>query len=182
MKILVVEDSPIHQASAIQTLEGHEVTIAKSFGEAMQIMMWGDSKDFPFEVVLTDMMMPMSKETLVPEAFKPDEQVPYGFIVALKASLCGAKFVAMITDSNHHKGAMSAALDYLGPSYYEWIHGAEFGGSYRPHVFEINGARVVFMHAPFLGKPEFAPRRGTVKDWGRILADLTSSHTLPTGS
>lgn len=69
---------------------------------------------FPFEVVLTDMMMPMSKQTLAPEVFNPSEQVPYGFILALKATLFGAKFVAMVTDTNHHQSAMSASIDHLG--------------------------------------------------------------------
>ena len=94
----------------------------------------------PFEAVLTDMMMPMSKGGLVPRVFDPIEQVPYGFILALKAALCGAKYVAMVTDTNHHEGAMSAAIDYLGGAYYR--------DSFKPN-FVVNGARVMFVHTPF---------------------------------
>ena len=96
---------------------------------------------FPFDVVLTDMMMPMSSKTLAREAFNPREQVPYGFVIALKAALCGAKFVAMVTDTNHHKGAMSAALDRLGSTYYR--------EGMKPN-FVINGAKCMFIHTPFL--------------------------------
>ncbi len=96
---------------------------------------------FPFDVVLTDMMMPMSSRTLSPDAYRYGEQVPYGFVIALRATLCGAKFVAMVTDTNHHKGAMSAAIDHLGSAYYN--------NGFVPN-FEINGARVMFIHAPFL--------------------------------
>ena len=96
---------------------------------------------FPFEVVLTDMMLPMSRKTLGPRVYKPDEQVPYGFTIALKATLRGAKFVAMLTDSNHHEGPLSAALDHLGEAYYP-------SQGFVPN-FSINGARVMFVHTPF---------------------------------
>jgi CheY-like chemotaxis protein len=96
---------------------------------------------FSFEVVLTDMMMPMSQKTLATGVFKWDEQVPYGFIIALRAALVGAKFVAMVTDTNHHQGAMSAAIDHLGTAYY--------CSGFRSN-FIINGARVSFVHSPFI--------------------------------
>lgn len=99
---------------------------------------------FQFEVVLTDMMMPMSKRTLAPGVFNPGEQVPYGFIIALRAALCGAKFVAMVTDTNHHQGAMSAAIDHLGEAYYH--------DGFSPN-FVINGAKVMFVHSPLTGVP-----------------------------
>ena len=98
---------------------------------------------FQFEVVLTDMMMPMSERTLAPGVFNPSEQVPYGFIIALKATLFGAKFVAMMTDTNHHQGAMSAAIDHLGRAYYE--------DGCKPN-FVVNGAKVMFAHTPFVQK------------------------------
>lgn len=129
---------------------------------------------FPFEVVLTDMMLPMSKKTLTPDAFNPNEQVPYGFIIALKATLCGAKFVAMVTDTNHHKGALSAALDNLGPSY--WHTNSMARGEGLPKRFIINGAQAIFVHSPFVGKiicgddPHTGP-----KDWGKVLAHLVTS-------
>lgn len=183
MKILVVEDKEIHRKSAEETLSIHEITIVKSFDEAMDLMRENvdvgnlkrllaeagfstmpDMRDserrnaytkahneafsksvitFSYEVVLTDMMMPMSKRTLSPGVFNPSEQVPYGFIIALRATLFGVKFVAMVTDTNHHKGAMSAAIDNLGQSY--------CSDGCKPN-FVINGAKVMFVHTPFVEK------------------------------
>lgn len=180
MRILVIEDKESHRESAEATLSGHELTIVKSFDDAMELMARKfdeeniqrllaeagfptkpDSEDterwyaywnahdeaqaksvipFPFEVVLTDMMMPMSRKTIAPGVFNSGEQVPYGFIIALKATLCGAKFVAMVTDTNHHEGAMSAALDHLGEAYYR--------DGFKPN-FVVNGARIMFVHTPF---------------------------------
>lgn len=180
MRILVIEDKVAHRRSAEETLCDHEVTIVTSFDKAMDLMkrqidmgkvnrclveagfstapdsedeerrssywkIWEEAESesmipLPFEVVLTDMMMPMSSRTLS-EGFDPGEQVPYGFIIALKATLLGAKFVALVTDTNHHKGAMSAALDHLGSAYYR--------EGFKPN-FLINGARVMFVHAPFV--------------------------------
>jgi len=137
MKILVVEDKQMHRDSARETLQGHDLAIVESFDEAMRLL--EDKTDF--EVVLTDMMMPMSRKTLAPEAFNRGEQVPYGFVIALRAALMGAKFVAMVTDTNHHKGAMSAAIDCLGSGYYH--------EGFSPN-FEINGAKVMFVHTPFV--------------------------------
>ena len=93
-----------------------------------------------FEVVLTDMNMPMSRETLAPGVHERGVEVPYGFVLTLPAAQVGAKFVALVTDTNHHKGAMSAALDHLGDAYY----------SGREKPLQVNGAKVLFLHAPFV--------------------------------
>lgn len=141
MKILVVEDNLMHRESAAETLLGHEVTIVESFEKAMELMETDFS--FPFEVVLTDMMMPICEgRPFSPKSFE-DRQAPYGFVIALRAALRGAKFVAMVTDTNHHKDAMSNALNHLGHAYYR--------DGFKPN-FVINGARVMFVHAPFIEK------------------------------
>lgn len=158
---------------------------------------------FSFDVVLTDMMMPVSYEfsqSCALGACNPKEQVPYGFVIALKAALCGAKFVAMLTDTNHHKSAMSGALNHLGNPYYDY-----YKTGAKPNLV-INGARVMFLHTPFcrrvigekecqcIGLNKLTGRNTTEecsrcdgtgkdvemqqddrKDWGRVLADLTAS-------
>jgi len=182
MRILVIEDKEMHRKSAQETLTRHDVTIAKSFDEAMELMSerideknvqrllteegfptepdWKNDHEqyvayskvrheaqeksiipFSFEVVLTDMMMPEDTDSHAIKIRNSKTQVPYGFVIALKATLCGAKYVAMVTDTNHHKSTMSAALDYLGGGYYE--------DGFKPN-FVINGAKVMFVHAPFL--------------------------------
>ncbi|TSC60379.1 MAG: hypothetical protein LiPW15_257 [Parcubacteria group bacterium LiPW_15] len=112
---------------------------------------------FEFEVVLTDMMMPVSMKTIGPGVYRPGEEVPYGFVIALKAASLGAKFVAMVTDGNHHEDAMIAAIECLNPSYF---------ANGEISSFTINGAKAVFVQAPLCGD-----RR---KDWGKVLADLIS--------
>ena len=204
MKVLVIEDKEIHCLAATETLVGHEVTIVRSFDEAMEILeskvdreqmarllaeagfptapaygpeyaAYSEARDkaaaqavipFPFEAVLTDMMMPMSQYTLDPRVFNYKEQVAYGFIIALRATLCGAKFVAMVTDTNHHMGAMSAAIDHLSDAYYR-------KEGFQPN-FLINGAKVMFVHAPFITDIVAGKEVYERKDWGRVLADLTS--------
>lgn len=164
MKILVVDDKVIHRESAAETLPNHELTIVSSFDEAMDLLFEiQDICKIPlqFEAVLTDMLMPMSRSTLAQGIYRHGELVSYGFIIALKAAMRGAKYVAMVTDVNHHYSAISAALDYLGSAYY----------SGREDVFYINGAKVKFVHAPFV-KPENDEKKEWRKDWGRVLADL----------
>ena len=139
MKVLVIEDKEMHQQSAIETLAGHDLVLVKTFDEAMKIM----GEEIDFEAVLTDMMMPMSEQTLAPGVFNPSEQVPYGFVVALKAASQGAKYVAVVTDTNHHHSPISAALDHIGRAYFHLKWEAQ-------QIFDICGAKVIFAHAPFV--------------------------------
>lgn len=160
MKILVIDDNIIHRNAAKKALEGHDLTIAKSFDEALELLgSRYDDKDTEYEVVLTDMNMPMSAQTISKELYDPEQEVAYGFVLALHAAQKGAKFVAMVTDTNHHRGAMSAALDHIGFPYYP----SESLGGFTPN-FVINGAKVMFIHAPLINDE--------IKDWGRILNDL----------
>src|SRR3989338_8860011 len=90
----------------------------KAYWDARRSALNAAEIPFPFEVVLTDMMMPMGDWGTLRDACDPSQHVPYGFVLALRAAQRGAKLVAMVTDTNHHKGAMSAAIDHIGGSYY----------------------------------------------------------------
>lgn len=180
MKILVIEDKEMHRKSAQETLTGHDVTIVSSFDEGMNAMDRGIDYDlkkrlaseaghggYPhdttdaekaawqkrddelgerarrrpnFEAVLVDMMMPMSRGGAASSKYQSGVEVPYGFVLVLVAAQMGAKYIAMVTDTNHHHSAMSASLDFLGSAYY---HGTE-----KP--LEINGAKCLYVHAPFV--------------------------------
>lgn len=94
-----------------------------------------------FDVVLADLMMPMSKRSLTGDFYKPEEQVPYGFVTALLAAKHGVKHVAVVTDTNHHHGPMSAALDLFEEHTLE-------GRTY--HRFTTNSSTCMYMHAMFL--------------------------------
>jgi CheY-like chemotaxis protein len=116
-----------------------------------------------FEAVLVDMMMPMSSRSAAgskTQFYQFGVEVPYGFILALRAAQIGAKYIAMLTDTNHHHGAMSASLDHI----------ETFGGPEVNKPFEINGAKALFLHAPFV--EEAARRKVWKKDWGRVLKHL----------
>lgn len=148
-KILVIEDTLRHQKSAKLLLKGHHLTIATGYDEAMEIL--GKEK---FEIVLSDLYLPMSPKTLGDKAFKIGKLVQYGLLLSLEAARCGAKFVAVATNLNHHADCFSAAFDH-----------------YSRFDFNINGAKVKYMHAPMIkndGEEEY------VKDWAAAMRYLLS--------
>lgn len=162
MKILVVEDTPMHQESARETLKGHELTIVDSFPKALEEL----QQEHPYDVVFTDLMLPMDDKGLYAEAFRRGELVPYGFVIVLRAALYKAKYVALVTDINHHTHAMAIAMDSIAHCGYDrW--------GQRPR-FNINGATCMFAYAPLI-TPEELPLGVSKypKNWGRVLADLT---------
>lgn len=186
LRILVIDDNPIHQESARQTLEGHDLTIVGTYDEACQKLQkpypnyrevsaaldklhpkkvadmneeerkMRDTdqerlmKEFtpppPYDVVLSDLLMPASKEAMVDEGDKfVGQEMPVGFALALYAVLQGAKHIAVVTATNHHKHPASAWIDRLSGSYWD-----EY--SARNGVFNINGAQVGYFHTPFVKK------------------------------
>lgn len=137
LSILVIDDTPKHIASAKSGLAGHKLVVATGYKEAMNIL--GKDK---FDVVLTDLHLPMSSETLG-DAFKLGELVPYGILLMIEASRNGAKFVAVVTDLNHHADPFSAAFDH-----------------YSRFPVKIEGAKVIMMHAPM---------KDDAKNWAEAL-------------
>lgn len=149
MKILVIDDSPLHHASARQTLGGHEVTIASTYDEAHRLLN-GVTEGFThesgqsFEAVLSDLLMPASEMTMGPEGEKyVGQEMPVGFALSLMAALNGAKYVAVVTDTNHHDHPASAMLDAFAS---RCPH--EHGTVGRPPRFVINEAKVGYYHSP----------------------------------
>ena len=99
-----------------------------------------------FDIVLTDLQMPMSSRTLGPSAFKLGQLVPYGILLMVEAAHQGAKHVAVVTDLNHHADWVSAAFDHFS------------------YPVQIEGAKVLMMHAPMDSDGS--------KDWAAALARL----------
>jgi CheY-like chemotaxis protein len=141
MRILVIEDTPKHQESAKIGLAGHRLTVVTGYEEAMKFL--GSEK---FDIVLTDLQMPMSSQTLGQDAFKLGQLVPYGIMLMIEAAHRGAKFVAVVTDLNHHADWLSAAFDHFHYS------------------VQIEKAKVLMMHSPMNAD-------GT-KDWAAALERL----------
>lgn len=68
-----------------------------------------------FDVVLTDLLMPPSRQAQGPEGvLLLGQEMPLGTIIALLALTVGIKNVAVATDANHHKHPASAAFDCFG--------------------------------------------------------------------
>ncbi|MCX6787953.1 MAG: hypothetical protein NT108_02175 [Candidatus Kaiserbacteria bacterium] len=171
MRILVVEDNKKHREAAKKQLtEQHDVTIVKSFVIASELLLGneGAAREYqnlasvPFDAALLDLNMPAEKTASCSQV--GEGEVPYGFILALRAVQCGVKYVGIITDANHHSGPLTAALDLICPAYWH-----EDGS--QP-VFRIDETRLVIAHAPF---EEGDPTVAQAKDWGRLLSRLMSS-------
>lgn len=140
-RILVIDDTPKHIASAKKTLAGHRVITATNYEDAMDIL-----EREKFDVVLTDLHLPMSSRTLSPHAFKLGELVPYGILLMIEAARQGAKHVAVVTDLSHHDDPFSAAFDH-----------------YSRFPVQIEGAKVLMLHARVNDEG---------KDWGAALNRL----------
>ena len=140
-RILVIDDTQKHIASAKKCLAGHHLVTATSYEEAMNILA-GEK----FEVVLTDLYLPMSSWGLSPEAFELGKQVPYGMLLMIEAARQGAKYVAVVTDLNHHSDPFSAAFDH-----------------YSKFLIQIEGAKVLMLQARVVDEE---------KDWANAFTRL----------
>lgn len=141
LRILVIDDTPKHIASAKLGLAGHHLTTVMGYEDAMEIL----ARE-KFDAVLTDLHLPMSSKTLG-DRFKLGELVNYGMLLMVEAARQGAKFVAIVTDLNHHDDPFSAAFD----------HFSQF-------PVQIENAKVLMMHAPMNGDG--------AKDWAKALERL----------
>lgn len=124
LRILVIDDTAKHIASAKKGLVGHRLATATSYEKAMELL----SKE-KFDVVLTDLHLPMSSKTMG-DKFKLGELVPYGILLMIEAARQGAKKVAVVTDLSHHDDPFSAAFDH-----------------YSQFPISIEGAKVRMLHA-----------------------------------
>jgi len=137
MRILVIDDTRIHRQAAQQTLAGHDLTVVGNYDEAVRQIKDGG----PWDAVLSDLLMPASGESQGGEGEQyVGMQMPVGFALALLAALHGARYVGVVTATNHHHHPASAMLDSLGSAYW-------YGGEVRAN-FVINGAKAGFYHHP----------------------------------
>lgn len=178
MKVLVIDDTKKHLDSAVKTLEGHEVTICDNHDEALKLLypqydhdlfrkLWKDYEEaglkdayekaraestFPYwDAVLCDLLMPAGRNAQGGEGTGfIGQEMAVGWSLALSAVKNGAKFVAVVTDMNHHHHPASAMID-------------EING----HIFDIDGARMLLTNYNVCCMDE-----SNGKDWGRILKRL----------
>jgi CheY-like chemotaxis protein len=143
MKILVVDDSLIHQNVARKQLGAeHDLTVVGSYDEA-QLLLGGGNRygcdktgSHDFDVVLCDLLMPTSGQMQGSSGRDlVGQEMPVGIFLALLAAKNGAKHVAVFTDSDHHQHPASACFDAFN----------RLEGS--PDIFQIAGANLLLCNA-----------------------------------
>lgn len=176
MKVLVIDDSEHHLEAAQQTLAEHDLTVCNSYDQARELLSHecgeekrkkrkaeylaqGESDDMArylsgipsWDVVLCDLLMPAGTHVEGKGRSYIGQEMPVGWALALLAAKHGAKYVAVVTDTNHHDHPASAMLDDL-----------DF------HLFQIGEAKVLFTnHVDRVGEK-------CGKNWGEILRRLTT--------
>ncbi|MBP6929569.1 MAG: hypothetical protein KBB77_01400 [Candidatus Moranbacteria bacterium] len=163
MKILVIDDTAVHLDAARQTLDGHDVTYCATHEQAVDLLSvrydearkdqlckqyqaqglkFNEYYDkvlvetrLPYwDVVLTDLLMPAGSMAQGGVGLQyVGQEMAVGWALALQAAKEGAKYVAVVTDTNHHHHPASAMLDDL-----------------NGHFFTIDGARVLMTNYVFL--------------------------------
>lgn len=87
-----------------------------------------------FDVVLTDLLVPVPHTLPLADKSSVGAIVPIGIYIALLAATRGgAKYVGVFTDSDHHTNYASACFDGLNVS-----------GESHPGIFQMNNARILF--------------------------------------
>ncbi|MFH1072010.1 MAG: hypothetical protein V1743_01120 [Nanoarchaeota archaeon] len=67
-----------------------------------------------YEVMLIDLMLPQGRGECQSDTTNAGEIQSFGYALALIAGKYGIPNIGVVTDGNHHKGAMIYAMDFLG--------------------------------------------------------------------
>lgn len=129
-----------------------------------------------FDVVLSDLLVPASGRAQGSMELVGKE-MPVGIFIGLLAAVRGrARYIAVLTDSNHHAHPASACLDV-------------FAGENAPMFFMVEGSKVLLSNnGKWVGQfdpndlvkkleyAEYSKRSDTVraKNWAALLAYLTA--------
>lgn len=166
MKILVVEDNARHQKTAVEQLgDLHELTIVDNLYDARKALEKND-----IEIVLSDLMLPFTKNESVGDEgltkYPLGTELPFGFIIALFSALTSSvKYIAILTDRDHHADPISAGLDHTGKIWW----GEKHQDFVKPPFF-INEKRMLVTFAPMSYKDLNHPE----KKWKEALDFLLS--------
>ncbi len=141
-RVLVIDDTPANIRSAEETVPfEYGLVTATGYDEAMDLL----SKE-KFDIVLTDLHMPMSSRCLGPKAFRLGELVPYGLLIVMESLARRVEEIAVVTDLGHHDDPFSAAFDH-----------------FTREAIRAGKTHIRLLHAPL--------RADGSKDWGKVLAD-----------
>lgn len=172
LNILVCEDTEANIAAAEAQLSDHNLSIACTLTEAMQVLGNQACEDIPayvdktgpittrdFNVVLTDMYMPGGH---IDGLYKFAPGVaPVGVMIALRAASIGIKHVGLMSDANHHQDAMMAGIDMLSGTWFT-----------TERSLQVNSSTVVITTAKMVRDDSLGEY---VKDWRALLEGLMSS-------
>jgi len=138
-----------------------------------------------FDVVLTDLLVPASKQAQGGEGMRlVGQEMPLGSIIALLALNAGIKNVAVVTDKNHHHHPASAAFDCFRGCKAEGIRILCTNHVGRVRIDEATGEAVdqAFLATeegkakyPYPKGKDWGDRAGLTwsgKDWGLVLKQL----------
>lgn len=183
MRILVIDDAEYNRASAVETLKGHDLTVVGTVEEAYRII----NKE-NFDAVFTDLWMPTPEGKLYTDVCMDymntvyntsraidtgvGKEVPAGLIFAIKARNKGVKYVAILTDGNHHNDRLCAIMDLINGGSSGYHEGYIIGGV---HKYEARYYCLSFLDIE-TGKKldedsgEWWCR--PIKDWGKLLQTI----------
>lgn len=183
MRILVVDDNEQHRRAAHAFLKDHDLTVVGDFEKAQHLLARGGNgyksgdKKPPFDAVLTDLMLPASDAQQGPDGMEfVGQEMPIGTILMLRAIACGVKYVACVTDMNHHHHPASAAFDRFG----YFVSGETIGicgndGEYITYV-TANTFEKLDLYVALKKTEEEVVR---VKDWSVVLHALLNNGDIP---
>jgi CheY-like chemotaxis protein len=142
LEILIVEDNERHIQIALEELEGHNVTIAKTYREAARMLGvacdGGECQEDmakQFDMLLTDLFIPYSDRQEGP-CHVTTEPRPLGTYLMLMGVARKIPYIALVTDTNHHACEEGAAVDGLQAMTYDGLtqqmgkSRVVFGGGY----------------------------------------------------
>ncbi len=144
MKILVIDDNQLHLDAAVAQLgKNHEVICAQTFKYGQELLGFTyehgkTTHKHDFDVVLCDLLMP-APDQMSSRSGMGGQEMPIGMFLALIAAKNGAKYVGLLTDTNHHAHPASECLD-----------GVRSWDNWGPARYDINGAKVVFCNNDFV--------------------------------
>ncbi|MFA6447317.1 MAG: response regulator [Patescibacteria group bacterium] len=144
MKILVIENSAVHQQAAKNQLAEHDLMVVDSCFDAQSLIRKGD-----YDVVLTDLMLNDGFRWGCNEG----GEIGSGVFVVLLAAMNHVRYIGLLSDTGRHAGWEAASL-------------AELGGG-KPMPITIQGAKVLLCSSD----AGMIDNDGT-KNWAKLLKAL----------
>ena len=152
LSILVIDDSPIHQAAAKAQLAEYNLTVVGSYAEADKLLSRGipyygeeDGSDgaCKYDVVLADLLMPAP--TMLGRSCCNSGgglEMPIGIFLGLLAARHGAKAM-VFTDSDHHSHPASLCFDAFNRPAPHESYGDRSGGETNPLQFAVGKGSLI---------------------------------------